>query len=445
MTWGFPFPCMPIRRAVPIVPLLSCETRLQIHTFVRCSPYIIVFSIFEKKNLKRERRNSVGTASPSFSSFFDSGINQQQTIHHCLDEVGNVHGHLKDLSRVELLDLTEHAGVIGGDKVDGNTLTTETTTTTDTMDVVLLVGGEIVVDDQGNLLDIDTTSQQVGGDQDAGRAGTELLHDDLTLTLLHISVHGRDSELTGSELLGQPVDLSAGVAEDDGLGDGDGLVEIAQGVELPLLLLNGDEELLDTLEGQLILLDQDADGVAHELGGDLHNLNGHGGGQKDDLGGGGKTLENIVDLILETAGEHLIGLIEDEHLHGVGLEGTTVDHVEDTTGGTDDDVGTSLEALHVIADVGTTNAGVALNLHEVTESDDDLLDLLGQLAGRGEDEGLALRVGGVQLLKSRDGEGGGLSGTGLSLGDDIATLDDGEDGTLLNGRGTLETVVGQQR
>lgn len=356
-----------------------------------------------------------------------------------LDEVSNVHGHLEDLSRVELLNLAEHAGVVGGDEVDGNTLTTETTTTTDTVNVVLLVGGEIVVDDQGNLLDIDTTGQQVGGDQDTGRSRAELLHDNLTLTLLHISVHGRDGELAGSELLGQPVDLSAGVAEDDGLGDGDGLVEIAQGVELPLLLLNGDVELLDTLEGKLVLLDQNADGVAHELGGNLHNLSGHGGGQEDNLGGWGKTLEDIVDLVLETTGQHLIGLIENEHLHVVGLKGTTVDHIEDTTGGSDNDLGTSLEDLHVLTDVGTTNAGVALNLHEVTEGNDDLLDLLGQLAGGGEDKGLALGVGEVQLLESRDREGGGLSGTGLGLSNDIMSLDNGENGTLLNGRGALET------
>src|SRR3954451_18841975 len=73
-----------------------------------------------------------------------------------LDEVSNVHGHLLDLGAVELLDLTEHANIVGGDEVDGNTLTTETTTTTDTVNVVLAVGGKVVVDDQGNLLDIDT-------------------------------------------------------------------------------------------------------------------------------------------------------------------------------------------------------------------------------------------------------------------------------------------------
>jgi hypothetical protein len=56
------------------------------------------------------------------------------------------------------------------------------------VDIVLLVGGKVVVDDERNLLDIDTTSEQIGGDEDTGRAGAELLHDEVTVALLHVSV-----------------------------------------------------------------------------------------------------------------------------------------------------------------------------------------------------------------------------------------------------------------
>ena len=91
-------------------------------------------------------------------------------------------------------------------------------------------------------------------------------------------MHGRDSEVTGSELVGEPVDLPTGVAEDDSLCDGDGLVKIGKCVQFPILLLDSNVKLLDTFEGKLGLLDQDTDGVAHELGGDLENVLGHGGG-----------------------------------------------------------------------------------------------------------------------------------------------------------------------
>jgi hypothetical protein len=62
---------------------------------------------------------------------------------------------------------------------------------------------------------------------------------------------------------------------------------------------------------------------------------------------------------------------------------------------------------------------VALEVHEVTNGDDDLLDLLSQLTGRSEDQSLAGLDGGVDLLEDRDGEGSGLAGTGLGLSNNI--------------------------
>lgn len=117
--------------------------------------------------------------------------------------------------------------------------------------------------------------------------------------------------------------------------------------------------------------------------------------------------------------KHLVGLVKNEHLHGIGLQESTLNHVVDTTRGTDDDLGAILEGLHVLTDAGTTDTGVALDVHEVTNGDDDLLNLLSQLTGGGKNEGLALLEVGVDLLEDRDGESGSLSGTGLGLGDDI--------------------------
>ena len=47
-------------------------------------------------------------------------------------------------------------------------------------------------------------------------------------------------------------DLPLGVAEDDSLSDGEGVIEVTQGVKLPLLSLHGHKELLDALQCQLI-------------------------------------------------------------------------------------------------------------------------------------------------------------------------------------------------
>jgi hypothetical protein len=64
---------------------------------------------------------------------------------------------------------------------------------------------------------------------------------------------------------------------------------------------------------------------------------------------------------------------------------------------------------------------MALNVHEVTDGDNDLLDLLSKLTSRGQDEGLALLDRGVNLLKDGNGESSRLASTRLGLGNDIVT------------------------
>ena len=65
--------------------------------------------------------------------------------------------------------------------------------------------------------------------------------------------------------------------------DGQCIVEVTERVKLPLLSLHSHEELFDAFKGQLIALDQDADGVCHELGCHLQDLVRQGGGQQHHL------------------------------------------------------------------------------------------------------------------------------------------------------------------
>ena len=211
-------------------------------------------------------------------------------------------------------------------------------------------------------------------------------------------------------LLRQPVDLPPRVAEDDGLRDRDGLVKIAKRVEFPIFLLDSYEELLDTLQGELVLLDEDADGVAHELGGDLEDVLGHGGGEEDNLGALGQKLEDVVDLLGETARQHLIGLVKTEKLDVVGSECPTVDHILHPSWSTDNNVDALLELSHVLADVRTADASVAFDVHVVAERNDDLLDLLRQLTGGREDKGRGVGLALAAVAGTLIGGGRGASG-----------------------------------
>ena len=125
------------------------------------------------------------------------------------------------------------------------------------------------------------------------------------------ATHG---EVALAHLLRQPVDLTPCVAEDDGLSDGEGVVEIAKGVELPILLLDGDKELLDALERQLVALDEDPDRVRHKLGCHLENVVRERRRDDDNLRRRRQVPVDVVDLVLEALVEELVGLVEDEHL-----------------------------------------------------------------------------------------------------------------------------------
>merc|ERR1719500_1750425 len=131
------------------------------------------------------------------------------------------------------------------------------------------VVGEVIVDHQRNLLDVNATSPHVCCDQHPALATPELLHNGISLLLRHVTVHRAHREVGLPHLLCQPVDLPLCVAEDHCLGDSESVIEVAQSVKLPLLPLNSHEELLDPLQCQLVTLHQDADWVRHELAGHL--------------------------------------------------------------------------------------------------------------------------------------------------------------------------------
>ena len=74
-------------------------------------------------------------------------------------------------------------------------------------------------------------------------------------------------------------------------------------------------ELPDTLEGQFLFLYEDPDWFPHESGGHLQYILGHGSGEQDHLDLLIQVLEHIVDLILESTAQHLVGLIQNKDLN----------------------------------------------------------------------------------------------------------------------------------
>jgi hypothetical protein len=157
--------------------------------------------------------------------------------------------------------------------------------------------------------------------------------------------------------------------------------------------------------------------------------------------------------------KHLISLIKNKHLHVVGLQHTTLDHVMDAAWSSDDDLGTILQSLHILTNIGSADAGMALNVHEVADSDNNFLNLLSKLTGRCKNQSLASFQVLVYLLEDGDREGGSFASSRLRLCNDVrsyiipsvcgnlelglfanCTFYDRHDSPLLDSRGTLETI-----
>mmetsp|Transcript_31888 Transcript_31888/g.51287 ORF Transcript_31888/g.51287 Transcript_31888/m.51287 type:complete len:267 (+) Transcript_31888:357-1157(+) len=262
------------------------------------------------------------------------------------------------------------------------------------MDIVFTVAREVVVDDKGDLLNVDTTGEEVGGDENPRRSRAEFFHDCGTLFGTHFSMHGADGVITLLHFVREPVDFTTCVTVDDGLCDGEGVIKVAKSLELPILFFDSDIKLLDTVEGYGGPLHENTHRLTHESFRYFKNFIGHGGREQANLNLGGHLLEDVVDLVAETSREHLICLVENKCVYLVYFDGPSTNHIKDTPWSTDNELDTLAEDVHIFADRGTADAYVGGDIQIVSKSASYLLDLLSQLAGGCQNEGL-----GSMLLK----------------------------------------------
>jgi hypothetical protein len=81
-----------------------------------------------------------------------------------------------------------------------------------------------------------------------------------------------------------------------------------------------------------------------------------------------------------------------------------------------------LEDLAILGDHGTTAAHMDLDLKEFTQTEDDLLDLVGQFTGRSQNETLGFIYAAIDELESGNGKSSSLAHTGLGLGNGVSLL-----------------------
>ena len=116
----------------------------------------------------------------------------------------------------------------------------------------------------------------------------------------------------------------------------------------------------------------------------------------------------------------------------------TVDHVVNAARCAAYDLASSLQRADVLSQRLPADAGVRADVHVVAERHHHVARLHGQLARRRQHQRLRLLAARIDRLQHAHAEDGRLARTGLGLGDDIATLQNRNDGALLDGGRLLE-------
>ena len=165
----------------------------------------------------------------------------------------------------------------------------------------------------------------------------------------------------------------------------------------------------------------------------------------------GDAAQQGFDVGQEAQVEHFVGLVEDDGFDAGQVQVALAQQVDEAAGRAHDDVGTALEGFDLgfegDAAVDFDDAGrqVLGGLAQV------LGDLLGEFAGRQDDERLrlvrveqvlvALFVGRDDVLEDGDAEAEGFAGAGLGLADNVVAVQRGAEGQGLDREGVRDALV----
>ena len=236
------------------------------------------------------------------------------------------------------------------------------------MDVVCNVARKIVVDHNGDLLHINTTGNQIGGNQNACCTMSEVLHAVVALKRCHLAVQHRHTEITLLHLLAQALSRYARVAEDDGLGQTQQLEQIAQHVNLEGFLLAIHMELVDGLQWNLLWWEQDPSWRTKKLLGDGQDFLGQSSTHGHSLCVARQSTEHLLHLLLEANGQHHIHFIQHKRADAARINVSSLDVVENTTGSAADDMdATSLQRRCILSHSCATHCAKRLHAEVVAK------------------------------------------------------------------------------
>ena len=289
---------------------------------------------------------------------------------------------LLDLLLKELLYLFEEMDIFLVDEGYGHTVAVGTGCTAYAVNIVFSIVRHVKVDDHGNVVDIDSSCEDVGSHEHVDLSALKLVEHLVALGLVEVRVHLAAVDVHAHECAVYGLHLLLLAREDDDALEVALLEDVLNDAEL-LCLVAHIGCLLDLLcrlaHGEL-----HHHGVLEQRLCQLFNLVGHGGREHDGLAGWRQQLCDFLYVFREAHVEHAVSLVEHEERHTakVGIAHTYVADQSARCGY--DHVGTQAKALELlvvaVAVVAAIDGHAAHVVKIIAEALHGLVYLLCQLA-----------------------------------------------------------------
>ena len=364
----------------------------------------------------------------------------------------------------EFLDLVELIHVLLGHKRDGPAQLAGAARTANTVDVVGRLGRHVKVHDVAHVADVDAAGEHVGCHQHVDGTVAEGRKCALALGLAAVAMNRGSLDALALQTTAAAVGTVLGAHKDDGALRAFLFEELGQQV---VLGLDGHREhkLVDGVGGRRGGRDLHAGRVAHQVGDLTHGLLVEGRREQQCLALGRRLAHNTANGGQKAHVEHAVGFVEHQHLDLVQVASALLDQIDQTARRCDQDVAAVLEGSGLRLVAHAAHDGHGNMAGDVGDLARDLVDLLGELARRGDDEhhgaaavalglfstattvtaaALAHRFGRsdvLQIVHGRQQKGGRLAGAGLSGGKQVAALEHHGDRAGLHGRRRRVTQV----
>lgn len=352
----------------------------------------------------------------------------------------------------QIKQLPHDAAVAAVEERGRETSVSGTAGTTDTVDVVINVGGKVVVDHVCDVGDIETTSGNSSGDQDGATAIAEHLQGALTLTLSTITVDRGGGEVLVDEEVRERVRHALGLDENEGQASTVGVEDVEKDGAL-IDILDILDLLRDVLRGRTDTANRQEDIVLQEVTSQHLDVAREGGREHERLAvlhaGHILALDDTANLGLETHVEHAISLIEHKILNVAQGDATTFYEIDQSARGGNKQVASALDLAELGSDISATVDDAWANPGPVGELAGLLVDLGDKLTGGGKDErgrvslaltskAAALTTGSGRgsleesLRQNGEEEATSLAGTGLRTSHEVSATHDNRDRVLLH-------------